>query len=64
MIRFSEGKYLTHARARVFLQAAAYQHVDSAAHPVFWTLVVGDGPVGQQVLQQAAEQQSELLPRL
>lgn len=48
----------------MFLQAAAYQHVDGAAHPVFWTLVVGDGPVGQQVLQQAAEQQSELLPRL
>lgn len=46
------------------LQASAYQHVDGAAHPVFWTLILGDGSVGQQVLQQGAEQQSELLPRL
>lgn len=48
----------------VFLQASAYQHVDGAAHPVYWTLVLSDGSVGQQVLQQGAEQQSELLPRL
>lgn len=42
----------------------AYQDVDGAAHAVLWTLVVRDGAVGQQVLQLAAEQQRQLLPRL
>lgn len=42
----------------------AYQHVDGAAHAVLGTLVVGDGAVGQQVLQLAAEEQSQLLSGL
>lgn len=42
----------------------AYQDVDGAAHAVLGTLVVRDGAVGQQVLQLAAEQQRQLLPRL
>lgn len=42
----------------------AYQHVDGAAHAVLGALIVCDGAVGQQVLQQAAEQQGQLLPGL
>lgn len=39
----------------------AYQHVDGAAHTVLGTLIMCYGAVGQQVLQQTAEQQSQLL---
>lgn len=42
----------------------AYQDVDGAAHAVLGTLIVRDGAVGQQVLQLAAQQQRQLLPRL
>lgn len=42
----------------------AYQDVDGAAHAVLGALVVRDGAVGQQVLQLAAEEQRQLLPRL
>lgn len=42
----------------------AYQHIDGAAHAVLGTLVVGDCAVRQQILQQSAEQHSQLLPRL
>lgn len=41
-----------------------YQHVDSAAHAVFLVLVVHDGPVIQQPLQQANHQGDEVLARL
>lgn len=41
-----------------------YQHIDGAAHAVLGTLIMGDGPVRQQILQQSAEQQCQLLPRL
>lgn len=43
---------------------AAYQHVDSAAHAVLRTSILRDGSVRQKVLQQAAQQQSQLLSRL
>lgn len=52
------------AGASWVLEAGAYQHVDGAAHAVLGTLVVGDGAVGQQVLQLAAEEQSQLLSGL
>lgn len=42
----------------------SYQHVDSAAHAVFLVLVVHDGPVVQQPLQQTHHQSDEVLARL
>lgn len=39
----------------------AYQHVDGAAHAVLRAFVVCDGAVRQEILQQAAQQQSQLL---
>lgn len=42
----------------------SYEHVDSAAHAVFFVLVVHDGPVVQQPLQQTDHQSDEVLPSL
>lgn len=42
----------------------SYEHVDSAAHAVFFVLVVHDGPVVEQPLQQTNHQSDEVLPRL
>lgn len=42
----------------------AYQHVDSAAHAMLRTLVVRDCAVRQEILQQAAQQKSQLLSGL
>lgn len=54
----------THADSAGPYRRGAYQHVDGAAHAVLRTFVVCDGAVRQQILQQAAEQQSQLLSRL
>lgn len=40
----------------------AYQHIDSAAHAVLRTFVMCDGAVRQEIFQQAAQQQGQLLP--
>lgn len=42
-------------------QWLSYQHVDRAAHAVFLVLVMHDGPVVQQTLQQAHYQIDEEL---
>lgn len=42
----------------------SYEHVDSAAHAVFFVLVVHDGPVVQQPLQQTNHQSNKVLARL
>lgn len=39
----------------------AYQHIDGAAHSVLWTFIMSDGAIRQQILQEAAEQHSQLL---
>lgn len=49
---------------RLCRQGPSYQHVDSAAHAVFLVLVVHDGPVVQQPLQQTHHQSDEVLARL
>lgn len=38
-----------------------YQHIDSAAHAVLRAFIMCDGAVRQEILQQAAQQQSQLL---
>lgn len=43
---------------------APYEHVDGAAHAVLLVLVVHDGPVVQQPLQQTDHQSDEVLARL
>lgn len=43
---------------------ASYEHVDGAAHAVLLVLVVHDGPVVQQPLQQTDHQSDEVLARL
>lgn len=42
----------------------SYEHVDGAAHAVLLVLVVHDGPVVQQPLQQTHHQGDEVLARL
>lgn len=42
----------------------SYEHVYSAAHAVLFVLVVHDGPVVQQPLQQTNHQSDEVLARL
>lgn len=54
---FTEGH---RDRACVCLRAS-YEHVDSAAHAVFLVLVMHDGPVVQQALQQTHHQSDEVL---
>lgn len=41
-----------------------YEHVDGAAHAVLLVLVVHDGPVVQQPLQQTNHQADKVLARL
>lgn len=41
----------------------SYKHVDSAAHAVLLVLVMHDGPVVQQPLQQTHHQSDEILTR-
>lgn len=43
---------------------SSYEHVDRAAHAVFLVLVVHDGPVVQQPLQQTDHESDEVLARL
>lgn len=50
-------------RACVCLRSS-YEHVDGAAHAVFLVLVMHDGPVVQQALQQTHHQSDEVLARL
>lgn len=42
----------------------SYEHIDSAAHAVLFVLVVHDGPVVQQPLQQTHHQSDEVFARL
>lgn len=42
----------------------SYEHIDGAAHAVFLVLVVHDGPVVQQPLQQTNHESDEVLARL
>lgn len=44
--------------------AASHQYVDGAAHAVLLVLVVHDGPVVQQSLQQPHHQGDKVLPAL
>ena len=46
------------------LKKQSYEHVDRAAHAVLLVLVVHDGPVVQQPLQQANHQGDEVLAGL
>lgn len=39
----------------------SYEHVDGAAHAVFLVLIMHDGPVVQQPLQQTNHQSDEVL---
>lgn len=49
---------------RYWEKKPSYEHVDSAAHAVFFVLVVHDGPVVQQPLQQTNNQSDKVLARL